>query len=47
VIAASLAFFFLHETPGVRELGGFALIAAGLALVAVAASRRARGTAAE
>ena len=41
VIAASLGFLFLHETPGLRELGGFALIASGLAFVAVAAARRA------
>ena len=41
VIATGLAFIFLHETPGLRELGGFVLIASGLAFVAVAAARRA------
>jgi drug/metabolite transporter (DMT)-like permease len=41
VIATGLAFLFLGETPGVRELTGFALIAAGLAAVTIAASRRA------
>jgi drug/metabolite transporter (DMT)-like permease len=47
VLAAGLAFLFLHETPGLRELGGFALIASGLAFVTVAATPRARKTAAE
>ena len=42
VIATALAFLFLHERPGLRELGGFSLIASGLAFVAVAAARRAR-----
>jgi drug/metabolite transporter (DMT)-like permease len=40
VIATGLAFVFLRETPGLREVGGFALIASGLAFVAVAAARR-------
>jgi drug/metabolite transporter (DMT)-like permease len=41
VIATGLAFLFLGETPGARELAGFSLIAAGLAAVTIAASRRA------
>lgn len=40
VIASLLAFAFLGETPGPRELAGFALIASGLAVVSAAASRR-------
>jgi len=39
VLAAALAYAFLDEIPGARELGGFALIASGLALITAAGAR--------